>query len=46
MTYISKLAIYINNNKISSKDINHIKLNDNLSTSEAQFFNGRIFFMS
>ena len=44
--YISKLAIYINNNKISSKDINHIKLNDNLSTSEAQFFNGRIFFMS
>ena len=44
--YISKIAIYINNNQISSKDINHIKLSDNLSTSEAQFFNGRIFFMT
>ena len=44
--YISKLAIYVNNDKISSKDIKHIELNDNISNSEAQFFNSRIFFIS
>ena len=44
--YISKLAIYENNGKISSKDIKHIKLNDNLSNAEAQFFYAKIFFIS
>ena len=40
--YISKLAIYVNNDKISSKDIKHIELNDNISNSEDQFFNSWI----
>ena len=44
--YISQLAVYENNGQITYKDIKHIELNDNLSTSEAQFYKSRIYFIS